>query len=251
MNSAYIEEPLFSHLTLLDRSRIPQHVAIIMDGNRRWAKKHQLPYMVGHWRGEETLTRIVRAAQELGIKILTVFAFSTENWKRSSEEIEELIHLFKVYLVRERENMISNGVKLESIGDTSRFPQDVRDALEETKLATSKGDKLELVIAVNYGGRDDIRRATLSIIQDCLQGSLSPDDLSEQVFSKYLDTAKWKDPELLIRTSGEQRLSNFLLWQISYSEVYITPVLWPDFSEGDLLDAILEYQQRERRLGGF
>ncbi|HSW87142.1 MAG TPA: polyprenyl diphosphate synthase [Rhabdochlamydiaceae bacterium] len=266
MNSVCVEEPLFNdsnpksktahsaftpeEFAALDRSRIPQHVAIIMDGNRRWAKKHRVPYMVGHWKGEESLSKIVKAAQEIGIKVLTVYAFSTENWKRSPEEVEELMHLFKVYLLREREKMISNGVKLESIGNVSRFPQDVRDTLEETKSATAKGDKLELIIAVNYGGRDDIRRATLAIIQDCFEGVLSPNDLSEQVFSKYLDTAKWRDPELLIRTSGEQRISNFLLWQISYSEVYITPVLWPDFNERDLLDAVLEYQQRERRLGG-
>lgn len=266
MNSVCVEEPLFNdsnpksktthsaftpeEFALLDRSRIPQHVAIIMDGNRRWAKKHRVPYMVGHWKGEESLSKIVKAAQEIGIKVLTVYAFSTENWKRSPEEVEELMHLFKVYLVREREKMISNGVKLETIGNVSRFPQDVRDTLEETKSATAKGDKLELIIAVNYGGRDDIRRATLAIVQDCFEGVLSPNDLSEQVFSKYLDTAKWGDPELLIRTSGEQRISNFLLWQISYSEVYITQVLWPDFNERDLLEAVLEYQQRERRLGG-
>jgi undecaprenyl diphosphate synthase len=255
MNSAQSDKSLIDlvysqeELSLLDRSRIPEHVAIIMDGNRRWAKRRQLPPMVGHWKGEEALSKIVKAAQELGIKILTVYSLSTENWKRSSEEVEELLHLFKVSLLRERENMINNGVKLESIGDLSRFPPDMRDVLEETKAITSKGDKIELVIAVNYGGRDDIRRASLAIAQDCIQGTLSPSDLSEQVFSEYLDTAKWKDPELLVRTGGEQRISNFLLWQISYSEVYITSILWPDFSERDLLNAILEYQQREQRLG--
>ena len=258
MNSAFIEESFLSadliysteEISMLDCSRIPRHVAIIMDGNRRWAKKSKLPGMLGHWKGAEAITKIVKSAQELGIKILTVYAFSTENWMRSPDEVEDLIHLFKVYLIRQRENMVANGVKLGSIGDTSRFPQDIRDILEETKLITSHGDKIELVIALNYGGRDDIRRAARAIAQDCIGGKLDPDALSEQMFSRYLDTANWQDPELLIRTGGEQRLSNFLLWQISYSEVYITSVLWPDFNERDLLNAILEYQQRERRMGG-
>lgn len=258
MNSVFVEQPVLDRdpifsaeeMAMLDRERLPHHIAIIMDGNRRWARKTQLPVMLGHWMGAEVINKIVGAAQELGIKVLTVYAFSTENWIRSSEEIEELMHLFKVYLIRQRQSMVENGVKLDSIGDISRLPQDLRETLEETKSFTATGDKIELVIAVNYGGRDDIRRAALSIVQDCFNGKLSKDDVSEEVFSGYLDTAKWKDPELLVRTGGEQRLSNFLLWQISYSEVYISPVLWPDFKERDLLNAVLEYQHRQRRLGG-
>jgi undecaprenyl diphosphate synthase len=235
--------------SLLDPARIPEHIAIIMDGNRRWAKDHDFPGIMGHWKGAETLERIVEAASELGVKVLTVYAFSTENWGRDDDEVEGLMNLFKRYLIAQREPMQKKGVRLDSIGDTSRFPQDVKDALEESKQATRLGDKIELVLALNYGGRDDIRRATIAVLEACEKGNISKADITESLFSRYLDTARWPDPELLIRTSGERRLSNFLLWQISYAEVYSTPVLWPDFTEKDLLYAIRDYQKRERRLG--
>lgn len=231
-------------------ANIPRHVAIMMDGNRRWAKLRGLPNIVGHWQGADSLTKIVKAASELGIEVLTVWALSTENWSRPADEIDGLMHLFKVYLQKQKHKMVEEGVKFDTIGDLSRLPQSVREELEETKKATRGGKKIDLVLAINYGGRDDIRRATQAIVTDCLEGKLLKENLSEAVISGYLDTAKWRDPDLIIRTSGELRLSNFLLWQLSYAEIYITDVLWPDFNEKELLKAVLTYQQRERRLGG-
>lgn len=231
-------------------NRVPRHIAVIMDGNRRWAKRHCVPTMVGHWKGAEALTNIVETASNMGVKVMTVFAFSTENWNRGSEEVDSLMHLFKMYLVGQRDRMVSEGVKLDAIGNLQKLPTDVKRVLDETKEMTSGGNKIELVLALNYGARDDIRRATISIVEDCAQGKLKKEEISEQVFARYLDTAKWGDPDLLIRTSGEKRLSNFLLWQISYAEVYITDVLWPDFDERELLNAMLEFQRRERRIGG-
>jgi len=236
-------------LSLVDVYRVPTHVAIIMDGNRRWAKQRNLPYLMGHWQGAKGMMQMVRAASALGIKVLTVYAFSTENWRRSAEEVAALMFLFKTYLINEREEMVREGVKLNVIGDLSRLPLDVKKELEITKKETSSGTHIELVLALNYGGRDDIRRAVLNIVQDIRKGKLSEESLSEELLSNYLDTAEWEDPQLLIRTSGERRLSNFLLWQLSYTEVYVSEVLWPDFNEKHLLEAIVEYQQRERRLG--
>lgn len=237
-------------LALLDMSNIPRHVAIIMDGNRRWAKRQGLPAIMGHWRGADTLTRIVRCASELGIKTLTVYSFSTENWSRSKEEIDALMHLFKVYLEKEREPMMREGVRLDAIGDHARLPSFVLRELELSKSYTAHCKKIDLVLAINYGGRDDIRRAFLGMMRDTEKGILSKDQITEQMISRYLDTAKWPDPELLIRTSGERRQSNFLLWQLCYSEFYHTDVLWPDFNEHDLLQAVREHQLRQRRLGG-
>ncbi len=232
-------------------STVPHHIAIIMDGNRRWAKQKGLPAMIGHWKGADALTNVVSSAARLGVKVITVYAFSTENWGRSLEEVEALMDLFKTYLLKQREQMVSDGIRLDVIGDLSRLPETVRSVLKETKEQTAHCERIELVLALNYGGRDDIRRATLAIIKDCEEGKLQKEQLSEALFSTYLDTAKWKDPDLIIRTSGQIRLSNFLLWQISYSEVYITDVLWPDFNDTELFNAITEYQRRERRLGGM
>lgn len=232
-------------------SPCPAHVAIIMDGNRRWAKREGLPAIAGHWKGAETLTEIVLGAAEMGVKILTVYAFSKENWTRKEEEIEDLMALFHTYLLQEKDPMIANGVKLETIGNVAHLPESLQLVLKEVKQATARGTCIQLVLALNYGGRDDIRRATLSIVNDCMRGNLSINDLSEELFSSYLDTAQWKDPDLLIRTSGEQRLSNFLLWQISYTEVYISQVLWPDFKIDELKKAIDAYGKRERRFGGL
>jgi undecaprenyl diphosphate synthase len=237
-------------LVEVDRERVPRHVAIIMDGNRRWAKQRGLPTYAGHLKGAENLTKIVRAASRLGIKVLTVYTFSTETWRRSSEEIAWLMQIFKHFLIQQRKQMIDEGVKLGAIGDLTRLPQSVRDVFEETKAATAGGDQIELVLALSYGGRDDIRRAFVSIIADCERGLIDKSQLSEQLISGYLDTAPWGDPQLLVRTSGERRLSNFLLWQVSYSEVYITEMLWPEFDEQELLRAVLDYQTRERRFGG-
>ncbi|MGC1878127.1 MAG: polyprenyl diphosphate synthase [Rhabdochlamydiaceae bacterium] len=259
MNSLTIQEDLQEEketiysprdLSFLDSAKIPSHVAIIMDGNRRWAKRQGLPAMMGHWKGAETLTKIVRAASELGIKTLTVYSFSTENWNRARDEVDALMHLFKIYLVKERGPMIKEGVRLQAIGDLQRLPSSVLKELELSKSSTAHCKKIDLVLAINYGGRDDIRRAFVSIITDLERGKLSKEQISEQLISQHLDTAQWPDPELLIRTSGESRQSNFLLWQLCYSEFYLTDVLWPDFSEHALLQAVCEMQKRKRRLGG-
>jgi undecaprenyl diphosphate synthase len=257
MNSVVIDEvkanpDLFSsaEVALVQEGTVPHHIAIVMDGNRRWAKKRGMPSVYGHWRGAEVITKIVRAASELGVKVLTLYSFSTENWTRPQEEIDELMKIFTCYLKRQKQFMIDEGVRLGAIGDLSRMPRSVIDALEETMQATASGSKIHLVLAINYGGRDDIRRACIQIVKEVEDGKLNHTEISEELFAKYLDTAKWGDPDLFIRTSGELRLSNFLLWQLSYSEVYITKVLWPDFDKNNLLEAILEYQARERRLGG-
>ena len=233
----------------LDPQRIPRHIAIIMDGNRRWAKNKGLPSKVGHWNGAEALSKIVENAASLGVKVLTVYAFSTENWKRSDEEVDSLMHLFQMYLIGNKDRMIREGVRLATIGDLRRMPIEVKKTLDDVKRATAGGDNIDLVLAVNYGARDDIRRATMGIVEDCLIGRVNKEDISEALIARYLDTAPWGDPELLIRTSGERRLSNFLLWEISYAEVYVTDVLWPDFNEQELIKAVAEYQKRERRTG--
>ncbi len=237
-------------LELLNLAQVPKHLAIIMDGNRRWAKQFNLPYMAGHWKGADTLTKIVKAASELGVKVLTVYSFSTENRNRLPEEVEALMDLFHVRLSEQKESMIRDGVRLGTIGDIERLPERVKRALEDVKEATRHGNKIDLVLALNYGGRDDIRRAIKAIVEDCVSGKVASKEISEQLIASYLDTASWGDPQLLIRTSGELRISNFLLWQISYSEMYVTDVLWPDFNEKNLLSAIIEYQRRHRRYGG-
>jgi undecaprenyl diphosphate synthase len=237
-------------IALLDPAKIPKHVAIIMDGNRRWAQRQGLPIMMGHWKGADTLTKMVRAASELGIKTLTVYSFSTENWNRPKEEVDALMELFKVYLEKQRGPMALEGVRLDAIGDLGRLPPFVLRELELSKSHTAHCKKIDLVLAINYGGRDDIRRAFVAMMEDCKTGKLSKEQISEQRISQYLDTARWPDPEILIRTSGERRQSNFLLWQLCYSEFYHTDVLWPDFNEQDLLQAVRDVQQRHRRLGG-
>jgi undecaprenyl diphosphate synthase len=228
---------------------IPNHVAIIMDGNRRWAKQKDMPSAFGHWKGAEVLTDIVKAASNLGVKVLTVYAFSTENWLRNPSEVEYLMQLFENYLIQQKDSMIQEGVKLDAIGDLSKLPERLQKVFHDVKHATSSGNKIELVLALSYGGRDDILRGIKSIIDDCEAGKLSKDEITEMVFSKYLDTKKWHDPDLLIRTSGEKRLSNFLLWQLCYTEVVISDELWPDFSSECLENAISEYRQRKRRKG--
>ncbi len=235
---------------LLKFENIPRHVAIIMDGNRRWAVGRGCPKTVGHWKGAETLSKIVESAANFGIRVLTVYAFSTENWSRSGEEVDSLMQLFKMYLIGNKDRMIKEGVRLGAIGDLKKLPADVFEVLEETRRATALGKRIELVLAINYGARDDIRRAVVEIAADCCAGKTIPEEITEDLIARHLDTAPWGDPDLLIRTSGEKRLSNFLLWQISYSEVYITDVLWPDFDENQLMEALLEYQRRRRRIGG-
>ena len=233
----------------VSNQEVPKHVAIIMDGNRRWATLKGLAPEAGHWKGAQTLTQVVESALRLGIKVLTVYAFSTENWARSKNEIESLFELFKIYLNRVRSRMVKKGVKVVTIGDQEPFPNDVKKALDKTKVATQDCENLTLVLALNYGGRDDLRRAMVKIFADVEAGKIAKEQLSEEMLSRYLDTAAIGDPDILIRTSGEKRISNFLLWQISYSEVYITDVLWPEFTEKHLIEAIFEFNKRDRRLG--
>jgi undecaprenyl diphosphate synthase len=229
---------------------IPDHIAIVMDGNRRWAKQKGYPPIYGHWKGAEVLTDICRFASKLGVKVLTVYAFSTENWSRPRKEIDQLMKLISFYLRKKRKSMIEESVRLETIGDLSRLPPFVQDQLNQVKEATAQGSKIKLVLALNYGSRDEITRAFVKMADDLERKKIVKEEISEELISRYLDTASLGDPSLFIRTSGEQRLSNFLLWQMSYTEVYITRVLWPDFKPQDLLDAVLEFQRRERRLGG-
>jgi undecaprenyl diphosphate synthase len=235
---------------ILDPSKIPYHVAIIMDGNRRWAKKNHRPVEMGYMKGADTIMTIARTAAKLGVKVITVYAFSTENWNRSRAEIDSLMKVFQFYLDKMSLTMVQEGVRLETIGDLSPFPEDIKATLDKIKEMTKEGRNADLVLALNYGGRDDVRRAALKVGEDMAIGKVCKESFTEKMFSLYLDTAKWPDPDLLIRTSGELRVSNFLLWQISYSEVYISDVLWPDFTDSDLLQAIREFQKRTRRRGG-
>ncbi len=237
-------------LSLINLGKIPKHIAIIMDGNRRWAKLRGLPPMMGHWEGAEVLIDVVRSAIELGVKTLTVYSFSTENWERPGDEIDALMNIFEVYLIRNRELMVREGIRLDAIGDLSRLPSRVISAFEETKAVTQKGDKINLVLALNYGARDEIRRAMIKILEENQRNKVQIESVTEEFISSHLDTSKWGDPDLFIRTSGELRLSNFLLWQISYAELYMTEVSWPDFSSQNLYDAVSCFQQRHRRRGG-
>jgi len=233
-------------LSRIDPLKVPRHVAIIMDGNRRWAKQRGLPPIMGHQEGAEALADVLRAASELGVKTLTVYTFSTETWKRPQNEVEDLMNIFELYLMRKREQMVRDGVCLDAIGDLSRLPERVLKAFYQTKKATERCDRIHLVLALNYGGRDEIRRALVKILEE----KIPPDQLTEECIARHLDTHRFGDPDLLIRTSGEMRVSNFLLWQISYTEIFSTEILWPDFSPRELFEAVLAFQKRSRRLGG-
>jgi undecaprenyl diphosphate synthase len=231
---------------------IPQHVAIIMDGNRRWAKKQFLKIAKpfgGHWEGADVLIDILEAASDLGVKILTVYAFSTENWERSPEEVNTLVKIFFTYLEKNRLKMVEKEIKFHVIGDISPFPAFLKQSIETTIRETAAGKGIKFVVALNYGGRNELVRVMKEIFFKIQQGRLAPSSLSEETISSHLDTAAFGDPDLLIRTSGEQRLSNFLLWQIAYAEVYVTETLWPDFTPRDLLKAVLDFQKRQRRVG--
>jgi undecaprenyl diphosphate synthase len=237
------EAPAFS------RAKTPHHVAIIMDGNRRWAGKRGLPTSLGHLKGAEVLLEIVEEAYKLGIRVLTVFSFSTENWRRTPGEINQLFQLMQDYLVLYRETMRAKGVRLKAIGDLSSLPESLKRALDETICYTDGGANIDLVLAINYGARDEILRATRRVAALVKSGELQLDQISETLFSQILDTGLYPDPDLIIRTSGEFRLSNFLLWQAGYAEVIPMEVLWPDFSRVHLIEALRQYQLRVRRHG--
>lgn len=232
------------------KGSIPSHIAIIMDGNRRWAKSKELNPVMGHYHGAQNLIQIVKAAAFLGVKVLTCYSFSTENWSRSDEEISSLMDLFGRYLSSEKQAMIEAGIKLESIGDLSGLPETLQKTFEQTREATKDGKKIQLVLALNYGSRDEIRRSIIKILQENERQRIDLQKIDDDFVKSFLDTSQLPDPDLLIRTSGEMRLSNFLLWQLSYAEFYISDVLWPDFSPQNLLEAVLSFQKRHRRKGG-
>ncbi len=229
---------------------IPEHVAIILDGNGRWAKKRGLPRSLGHKEGCVTVEKTVEDAARLGIKYLTVYGFSTENWKRSSDEVGALMQLFRYYMVRLLKVAKSNNVRVKMIGDRERFDQDIVEGLNKLERETKDNTGLTFVIAVNYGGRDEIVRAAKKAMKDVKDGKILPEDMDEKLFQSYLDTAEIPDPDLLIRTSGELRLSNYLLWQLAYTELYVTDCYWPDFNMEEMKKAIAAYNNRERRFGG-
>lgn len=233
----------------VDKMRIPRHIAIIPDGNRRWAKQRDEMAFLGHQAGANTLIEIVKAGKELGVKAMTFYLFSTENWNRSKEEVIALMWLLEDFLRRRCEEMKEHGVRLMTIGNLAALSSEVQLAIEETKQSTAHCTNIDMIFALNYGGRDDLCRAFHKIIDEH-KGMLKSEHLTENLISRHLDTAPWGDPDLLIRTSGEMRISNFLLWQLSYSEIHVTDALWPDFSHEDLLKAIKDFQTRDRRLGG-
>ena len=239
------------HLSPEARSSLPQHVAIIMDGNGRWARQRHLPRIEGHRQGAESARAIIRAAGELGINYLTLYAFSVENWNRPKDEVDALMKYLIHYLKTETSELNKNNVKLEVIGQIYRLPENVQMQLKKAIHTLSKNNGLTLVMALSYGGRTEIVEAVRGIAEKVKQGKLDPPDITEQVVSQHLYTRNLPDPDLLIRTSGEMRVSNFLLWQISYSELVVTPTLWPDFRKPQFYEALEEYARRHRRFGGI
>uniref|UniRef100_A0A7C3Z2Z0 Isoprenyl transferase n=1 Tax=Desulfobacca acetoxidans TaxID=60893 RepID=A0A7C3Z2Z0_9BACT len=233
----------------LDYHRLPRHVAIIMDGNGRWAKRRGLRRVRGHAEGAESVRVIVRLARRLGLEYLTLYAFSEENWQRPTLEIRALMNLLLRYLRQELPELQENHINLKAIGDLKRLPENIQRELARTEAATREGAQMTLLLALSYGGRSEIVHAAQSLAQDLLTGRLQLENIDPETFSSRLYTAGLPDPDLLIRTSGEYRLSNFLLWQTAYTELYCTDTLWPDFREEDFIKALLEYQQRDRRFG--
>lgn len=234
----------------IDLEKMPTHIAIIMDGNGRWAKSRFLPRTAGHKAGVETIRRVVKEADRLGIKYLTLYAFSTENWKRPKLEVDALMNLLVSYLKNEIDELHKNNVKLTAVGDFEKLPEacvkELHSAMDKTKDNTG----VHLNLALNYGGRNDIREAVVEIAKEYKEGKISLEDITEEIIKKHLSTGKIPDPDLVIRTSGEQRLSNFLLWDVAYSEFYYTDIHWPDFDGEALEKAVYAYQKRDRRFGG-
>lgn len=232
-----------------DTGKLPQHIAIIMDGNGRWAQKHMLDRIRGHKKGAQAVRMVVRTCREIGIKYLTLFAFSTENWERPEREVKALMGLLQMYLEKELNELKKQGIRLTTIGDIDRLSPVLKKKLQDAMNSTSGNDQMVLNIALSYGGQDEIVLAVKRIVQDVQRGVIQEQDIDKELFPKYLYTAGMPDPDLLIRTSGEYRISNFLLWQTAYTELYFTKVLWPEFSKEDLFKAIASYQKRERRFG--
>jgi undecaprenyl diphosphate synthase len=235
--------------TSIDPARIPRHIAIIMDGNGRWAQKQGLPRVKGHQAGVKSVREIVRVAGNLGVEVLTLYAFSTENWNRPALEVRALMTLLKTYLKDELENLQQNNVSLRCIGQTDKLPREVRTLAAEATAKTAANSGLILNLALNYGGRAEIVEAAKRVARKCVAGELDIDSITEDTFAAHLFTGGLPDPDLLIRTGGESRLSNFLLWQSSYAEIYVTDIYWPEFREESLLQAISNFQDRQRRFG--
>ena len=234
----------------VDPVSVPRHVAIIMDGNGRWARARGLPRVAGHKQGAEAVRSTVRACSDLGISYLTIYAFSSENWKRPASEVDDLMGLLRLYIRRELASLGREGVRIRFIGDRSRLDGDINRLISESEENTKNNKGLIFTVALNYGGRQEILEAARVFAQNVRDGTLDPEDMNEQLFESYLQSTDMPDPDLLIRTSGEQRLSNFLLWQSAYTEFLFTSTLWPDFKREHLEQAVHEYQRRERRYGG-
>ncbi len=230
---------------------VPQHVAIIMDGNGRWAKKRGLPRTAGHYQGAKVVEQILYDADAMGIKYLTVYAFSTENWSRPQSEVKTLMNLLRTYMRTSLQKCAKNNVRIRVLGDRSKLDEDLIEAIDDLERDTENNTGLQFQIAINYGGRDDIRRGVMKIAEKVRSGELDPASITEETVSENLDTADIPDPDLLIRTSGELRISNFLIWQCAYTEYYFTDVLWPDFNKEELQKAVDAYMHRERRMGGL
>lgn len=235
----------------IDKRKLPRHVGIIMDGNGRWAIKRLQPRLFGHKAGIESLREIVHASSDLGIEVLTIYAFSTENWKRPRSEVLGLMNLLIEYFEKEIDELHAKKVKIKIIGERSTLSQHVKATIDKAENITKDNNGLIFNVAINYGGRDEIIQGIKALYKDTIMGKCNIEDLSEDMFSDYLFTNSLDNPDLIIRTSGEQRLSNFLIWQSAYSELYFTDVLWPDFTKSDFYDAICDYQRRKRKFGGI
>ena len=234
----------------VDMSRLPRHIAIIMDGNGRWAKQRGLPRTAGHKVGAEVFRKIARYCKKLGVEYLTVYAFSTENWKRPQDEVDTIMGLLKQYMLEAIDSMEEEKIRLKFFGDMTALSPELQELVEKTNALSKQIDGVQANICLNYGGRDEILRAARAFARQCAAGEKQPEELTEAVFGDYLFSAGVPDPELIIRPSGEVRLSNFLLWQCAYAEFYFCDTLWPDFSEETLDAAIIDYQKRDRRFGG-
>ncbi len=233
----------------LDRNRLPKHVAVIMDGNGRWAKRRGLPRIMGHRRGVDALKDLLRCCKDWGIPALTAYAFSTENWGRPLEEVDFLMTLFERVLRRELEEMVQENVQIKFVGNLKALPPSLRVEIERSMTQTQDNNAIRFTVATNYGGREEILQACRALATQVQQGILQPDEIDEGLFASYLYTSGAQDPDLLIRTSGEMRISNFLLWQLAYAEFYISETLWPDFDRAEFHRALEAYQQRDRRFG--
>ena len=236
-------------MVAIDKERLPRHVAIIMDGNGRWATQRGFTRVAGHRRGKDSVKEVVETARRLGIPFLSLYAFSSENWNRPKDEVTALMRFLKHYLVSEIKRMMKNGIRLVALGNIRKLPREVQAALRDAVDQTRQNEGMTVVLAVSYGGREELTDAMRVLARRVQRGDLEPEAIDQALVAAHLGTAGIPDPDLLIRTSGEMRISNFLLWQIAYTEIYVTDTLWPDFREDEFLEAIADYQRRQRRFG--